>query len=307
MTRGKLLYTGKVKQVYDAGPGELEFHFTNNISVFDKIIPTQVPKKGETLNRISEYWFNKVEKELGVPTHFIRRTGPEDMRVRKVEVIRDYNRLSSTSTGHLIPLEVICRHYVAGSLHDRLKAGVIRAKDLGFTTDEVPPVGTKLPRPFVEFTTKLEPVDRELSEGEALAISKLTPLEFQRLKRIVLQVDAIIEREVSKRGLIHVDGKKEFGFNEKRQIMLLDTFGTPDEDRWWDAAEYAKGNIVDVSKEFVRQHYRKTGYHAELMAARKAGATKETEPPIPALPEDVTRQVTDLYVKLYERITGERF
>ena len=86
--------------------------------------------------------------------------------------------------------------------------------------------------------------------------------------------------------------------------MVVDTFGTLDEDRWWDAAEYAKGNTVELSKEMVRQYYRETGYHAKLMAAREKG---EAEPPIPALPQEVIDKVSQLYVDMYERITGEKF
>lgn len=95
--------------------------------------------------------------------------------------------------------------------------------------------------------------------------------------------------------------------NERRELMIVDTFGTLDEDRWWDKARYdADGTQVELSKEMVRQHYRATGYHDQLMAARKTGR-KETEPPIPPLPPEVTQQVTALYVSLYERITGEKW
>ena len=117
-------------------------------------------------------------------------------------------------------------------------------------------------------------------------------------------MDDIIAVEAAKRNLIHVDGKKEFGYDENRKLMVLDTFGTLDEDRWWDAAEFAKGNIVELSKEFVRQYYRETGYHAKLMKARDAG---EKEPDIPALPQDIVDRVSKLYVEMYERITGEKF
>ena len=89
-----------------------------------------------------------------------------------------------------------------------------------------------------------------------------------------------------------------------RQLMLVDTFGTADEDRWWDAAAYGKGEHVELSKEFVRQYYRGTGYHKALMDAR---AAHKPEPDIPALPDDVVQQVSDLYVGLFERLTGERF
>ena len=120
----------------------------------------------------------------------------------------------------------------------------------------------------------------------------------------ILKVDDIIEKEAAKRGLIHCDGKKEFGYDENRNLMLIDTFGTLDEDRWWDAASYAEGKVEELSKEFVRQHYRETGYHAKLMEAREKGLP---EPDIPALPQDVIDRVSKLYTDMYERITGEKF
>ncbi|MCQ2079473.1 MAG: phosphoribosylaminoimidazolesuccinocarboxamide synthase, partial [archaeon] len=87
-------------------------------------------------------------------------------------------------------------------------------------------------------------------------------------------------------------------------LMVIDTFGTLDEDRWWDAEEYAKGNIVELSKEFVRQYYRETGYHKALYDARDNGTP---EPDIPALPQEIIDRVSKLYVDMYERITGEKF
>jgi phosphoribosylaminoimidazole-succinocarboxamide synthase len=86
--------------------------------------------------------------------------------------------------------------------------------------------------------------------------------------------------------------------------MVVDTFGTADEDRFWDLAAYEQGTQVELSKEFVRQHYRQTGYHARLYEAREKGLP---EPDIPALPPDVQRQVSDLYVSMFERLTGESF
>ena len=86
--------------------------------------------------------------------------------------------------------------------------------------------------------------------------------------------------------------------------MIIDTFGTLDEDRWWDAAAYEAGRIEELSKEMVRQHYRSTGYHAELMEAREKGLP---EPDIPALPQEIIDQVAKLYADMYERITGEKF
>lgn len=300
----KHLRTGKVKEVYEVSGKELEFRFTDNISVFDKIIPSQIPRKGETLNRTAAFWFDLVEEELGIPTHYLSMPAPDRMLVKRVEVL-PYERITPRSTSFLVPLEVICRHYVAGSLYDRLKSGKVSARQLGLPAGEVPKVGTKLEEPFVEFTTKLEPVDRELTEKEALHLSKLSEDEFEELKGIVLDIDALIQEEVADRGLVHVDGKKEFGMDEDRQFMVLDTFGTGDEDRWWDKALFEeKGEMVDKSKEFVRQHYRQTGYHKQLYDARAAG---QPEPPIPALPPEMVQRVAKIYQDLYTQITGQPF
>ena len=74
--------------------------------------------------------------------------------------------------------------------------------------------------------------------------------------------------------------------------MLVDTFGTLDEDRWWDAEKYAEGEQVELSKEFVRTHYIETGHQGELESARNEG---RDDPPIPALPDNIIQQTEDLY------------
>jgi phosphoribosylaminoimidazole-succinocarboxamide synthase len=104
--------------------------------------------------------------------------------------------------------------------------------------------------------------------------------------------------------LIHVDGKKEFALGPGRVPVLVDSFGTLDEDRWWDAEEYEKGNIVQLSKEFVRQHYISTGHQEALRLARDAGTE---DPPIPALPQQVIDDTASLYASMYERLTGLEF
>lgn len=299
----RLLRKGKVKEVYEAAPGELEFVFTDQISVFDKIIPTLVPNKGETLCRISAHWFRLAER-LGVKTHFLEILDRNRMRVRRVEVISDYAKITARTTNYLIPLEVIARYYVAGSLYDRLKAGRVRPEAVGFPEGHAPAYGEKLPEPFLEVTTKLEKVDRELSDAEARKIAGLTKEDYRGITEMVLRIDEALHREVERRGLIHVDGKKEFAYDAHRELMLVDTFGTADEDRFWDRAAYDEGRHVELSKEFVRQHYRAIGYHEALMDARQAG---KPEPEIPPLPDDVRDDVSALYVSLFERLTGEKF
>jgi phosphoribosylaminoimidazole-succinocarboxamide synthase len=86
--------------------------------------------------------------------------------------------------------------------------------------------------------------------------------------------------------------------------MLIDTFGTADEDRWWDEDAYGNGQCLELSKEAVRQYYRSIGYYDALMRARKNGME---EPEIPPLPGPEVKKVSDLYIEMFERLTGESF
>ncbi len=297
------LMTGKVKEVYLVDDNTLEFAYTDNISVFDKIIPSKIPHKGETLCRTAKYWF-KLLSDNGIRNHYIDEPSSDRMRVKRVNIIRDYSKIDNKTVNYLIPLEVICRYYVAGSLLDRVRSGKISAEQLGFPKGHEVKRGDKLPRPYMECTTKLEDHDMDLTDDAAKEMAGLTDAEYKEIMDTTLRIDSMIAGEAAKRGLIHCDGKKEYGYDENRNLMVLDTFGTLDEDRWWDAEEYAKGNIVELSKEFVRQYYRETGYHARLMAAREVG---KPEPEIPPLPQDIIDRVSKLYVDMYERITGEKF
>jgi phosphoribosylaminoimidazole-succinocarboxamide synthase len=101
-----------------------------------------------------------------------------------------------------------------------------------------------------------------------------------------------------------VDGKKEFGMDEDRNLMVLDVFGTADEDRFWDAEKYALGEWVELSKEVVRQYYRGIGYKDALYTAREKN---EPEPDIPPLPDAMIEEVSGVYRNLFERITGKKF
>ena len=290
----QLIRKGKVKEVYALNDNELLFLFTDSISVFDKIIPSKIPKKGETLCKSSAFWFEKIGN---IKNHYLSCEDSK-MRVRRFRII-DKPRVEDEN--YLIPLEFITRYYVAGSLYDRLKGGKLNYKLLGF--ESMPEYGEKLPEPYFEITTKFEAYDRKVSFEEAREIGGLSQDEIEEIKDIILKVDEIMANEVGKRGLLHVDGKKEFALGEGREIYLVDTFGTLDEDRWWDKDAYERGEIIQLSKEFVRQYYRSIGYYEELKRAREEG---KEEPEIPPLPSETVEKVSKLYVEMYERITGKK-
>ncbi|MBT6973070.1 MAG: phosphoribosylaminoimidazolesuccinocarboxamide synthase, partial [Euryarchaeota archaeon] len=232
---GELLYSGKVKQVWSTDDSNIiEFRYTDQISVFDQIIPSLIPRKGESLNRASCHWLKMVEDEGICETHLIEMNAPDRVLARRFDVIREAGAIPSDMENVFVPLEVICRHYLAGGGWRRYARGEVGAEEFGFDAGTVLEEGVKLPTPYLEVSTKFEAFDRLLTTEEALQISNLSLEEFEAIKEIVLKVDELIEREAGKRGLIHVDGKKEFALGPNRIPVLVDSFGTLDEDRWWD-------------------------------------------------------------------------
>jgi phosphoribosylaminoimidazole-succinocarboxamide synthase len=299
----KFLRRGKVKEVFEVSPTELEFRFTNDISVFDKHIPSEIPFKGESLARTAAHWFDVCSRH-GVPHHFLGLAGPTAMRVRRVRVVPQPRTLGPHPKSYLVPLELIVRYYLAGSMWDRVRAGKTTARDLGWSSDRTLAYGVELPEPHFEVTTKLEPIDRLLSIPEALELAVLDRAQLDGIKETILKIDRAMQAEIGPRGLLHVDGKKEFAIDGEGRPMVVDTFGTADEDRFWDQDAYARGRQVDFSKEFVRQHYRQSGYYDALVKAREAHAP---EPPIPPLPPLLVDEVSRLYTTVFQRLTGEPF
>jgi phosphoribosylaminoimidazole-succinocarboxamide synthase len=300
----KPIYSGSVKEIYQVPEkDEVEFLFTDKISVFDKPIPSLIPNKGESLCRTAVHWFEMTEA-MGIKTHFIKQVSPQKIRVKQVNIIKDYNQINSKTTRYLVPCEFITRYYVAGSLFDRIKNRDISPQEIGYEESKKVTYGDKLPQPFFETTTKLERVDRKIDFAEAMNISGISENTLKEIKAAIFRLDERINEDVARRGLIHVDGKKEFGMDENRNLMIVDVFGTADEDRFWDAEKYSHNEWVEMSKEVVRQYYRKIGYKDALYEARAKG---EPEPDIPPLPDDMISRVTEVYVSLYEKITGKKF
>src|SRR5208282_5370523 len=198
----RFLRRGKVKEVYEISPTELEFRFTNDISVFDKHIPSEIPHKGETLARTAAFWFD-ICSRLGVPHHYLGLSGPTAMRVKRVQVVAKPSTLGPHPKDYLVPLELIVRYYLAGSMWDRVKAGKVSGRDLGFRADRTLAYGMELPEPHFEVTTKLEPVDRLLTVEEALELAALDRAQLDTVRETILKLDRAMQAEIGPRGLLH--------------------------------------------------------------------------------------------------------
>lgn len=254
----ELLYRGSVKDIYAAGPGELEFRFSDRYSIFDwGEMPDAIPGKGEALARMGKAFFRLTESK-GFATHFVGEGSmPGSFRVQAIEVPRGRMEVyRERPTRILIPLEVIFRLGVP-------KGSSLLRRFPHFQE------GQKFDTPMIEFSTKLEPMDRMLSETEAFELSGANASEWDSLKATTLRLARLLGDFCLERGLELWDGKFEFAYgpvretgeNQARQILLVDTVGI-DELRLTSCG-------APVSKEILRQFYLGSSWLRALEQAKR--------------------------------------
>ncbi|MDF2957586.1 MAG: Phosphoribosylaminoimidazole-succinocarboxamide synthase [Candidatus Alkanophagales archaeon MCA70_species_1] len=228
----KFLRAGKAKDIYLDDEGNIVFVFTDRVTAFDGQKSGEFPKKGEVCCRLSCFWFKRLEA-AGVRTHFKRFAPPNCLVAERLEII---------------PVEVLCRNYLYGSLWRRYERGELRLDEQRRLRK-----GEPLKRPFVEFTTKFEEVDRPISEAEILERGWLADDELEFVKKTTLRVNDVMSEFLRERGIILADFKLEFGRSRGGEILLADEVGTPDVCRFWDAAAYERGEIVSLDKDVFRE------------------------------------------------------
>ncbi len=296
-----------------------DFVFSDRYSVFDYgMMPDTIDNKGKALCLVSAYFFEKME-EKGIKSHYIglvedgkvkRFDEIEEptniMRIRVARVIKperrngyDYTIFKKLKANYFIPLEVIYRNSIppGSSLLRRIEEGSVKPEDFGLK--EIKP-GMKLEKPIIDFSTKLEDVDRYLSAEEAKEISGLNDDEFDQLKMIALSIDELITTEVSKVGIENEDGKFEFALNENREIIVVDAVGTPDECRF-------SYDGFDVSKEILRSYYKRTEWYKKIKAVKGRPNWRDIVGVPPKLSDEIRGLTSQLYMSFCNEVTGRRF
>ncbi len=302
-------------------PGVGRFVFSDRYSVFDYgEMPDPISGKGKALCMLSAYFFEKLE-DAGLKTHYLGLYDAEDgrvkrfdeidkavnaMEIRLVRVVRperkngyDYSAYKSLKGNFLIPVEVIYRNSLpeGSSVFRRLEKGQIKLSDLGLS--EMPEPGERLAKPFIDFSTKLESEDRYLSRDEVLDICSISQDELQEICRVATVVDEIITRETERAGIVNEDGKIEVAFDEYRQLMVVDSVGTPDECRF-------SYDGIEISKEVLRRHYRKTDWYRRLETLKGDQDWRRILGAPPRLPEELRKAVSDMYMACCNEITGRK-
>ncbi len=230
----ELLYEGKAKKLFATDDRDLLIqYFKDDATAFNAKKRGTIAEKGVLNNAISEVFFRLLERE-GVPTHFVRRLDDRRMLVRRLEIV---------------PVELVVRNVVAGSL----------AKRLGMEEGKV------LPEPIVEFYYKSDALDDPMiNEWHVRVFGMATRAELDRMVELALRVNGILRAFLVERGIVLVDMKLEFG-RHHGTIVLGDEI-CPDTCRFWDSGS---GERMDKDR-FRRDLGRVEEAYQEI--ARRVGA-----------------------------------
>jgi len=268
---------GKVKDIYDLGNGRLLFLFTDRISAYDIVLPTEIPRKGEVLCKLAAFWFD----HLKVPNHMVEMTGKNRMMVRQLK---------------MIPVECVVRGYLYGSLYDRLLKGEVKLP-------VEPVMAQKLPQPTFDPTTKSDVKDEPITMEQILDEGWLSTDQLEEFRAKSLSIYRTMSERAENAGFILADLKLEFGFDQDENIILGDSIG-PDEFRLWPKEHYHPGRVQEsYDKQPVRDWLSKIGYKKTLDKARSEG---QQVPPPPKLSPELVQEISKRYIVAYERLTGHK-
>lgn len=277
---------GKVRDIYDAGENLLMVA-TDRISAFDFILPDEIPFKGEVLNRISAFWFDKFADI--VPNHLVS-IDPADFPEEFAEY-RDYlaGRGMLVKKAQTIPIECIVRGYLTGS---GKKTYDENGTVCGIQLPEGLTEASKLPEPLFTPSTKAEIGDHD----ENISFERCCEIVGEdiaaQIRDLSLRIYKAAAEYAATRGIIIADTKFEFGVIDGK-VTLIDECLTPDSSRFWPAASYEEGKIQpSYDKQFVR-NWLKANWDM----------TGET----PHLPAEVIDGTSERYREAFQIITGSQF
>jgi len=285
----KLLYEGKVREVYDNGDS-LIMVATDRISAFDNILKNKITDKGAILTQMSKFWFDYT-KDV-VPNHMISvdvNDMPEFFHKDEYK-----GRSMKCKKLKMLPIECIVRGYITGS-------GWASYKENGTVCGIKLPEGLqeseKLPEPIYTPSTKAEVGDHDENisyERSIEVLEKAFPGKGEyyanKIKECTITLYKKCAEYALSKGIIIADTKFEFGLDEDGNVVIGDEMLTPDSSRFWPLEGYKPGQgQPSFDKQFVRD-WLKANPDNDLL-----------------LPDEVVTKTVDKYKEAYELLTGTPF
>lgn len=278
----KDVYHGKVREVYSLENDLLAMVVSDRISAFDVVLPKGIPFKGQVLNQIASEFLDAT-KDI-VPNWKISTPDP------------------MVTIGHRcdpFPIEMIVRKYLTGSSWRAYKKG--ERQICGVPIPDGMKEHQAFKTPILTPTTKAEQGehDENISREEILKKGLVSEEDYIKLEEYSLALFQRGTEIAEKHGLILVDTKYEFG-KKDGQIYLIDEIHTPDSSRYFYKEGYQerfdKGEAQrQLSKEFVREWLMENGFQGE------EGQN------LPEITDEKANEISDRYIELYEKITGQTF
>ena len=279
----KSVYKGKVREVYALENDILVMIATDRLSAFDVVMPKGIPYKGQILNQIATQMMAATQ-DL-VPNWLLAAPDP------------------NVAIGHAcepFKVEMVIRGYLSGHAAREYKSG--KRVLCGVEMPEGMKENDKFLQPIITPATKAEKGDHDedISKEDILRRGIVSPEDYEVLERYT---HALFQRGTeiaAARGLILVDTKYEFGKTRDGKIVLIDEIHTPDSSRYFYAEGYQERQDrgepqKQLSKEFVRQWLIQNGFQ---------GLEGQV---VPVMDDAYIASISDRYIELYEKITGEPF
>jgi phosphoribosylaminoimidazole-succinocarboxamide synthase len=275
------VYHGKVRDVYSLNDGRLIMVASDRISAFDHILPRPIPFKGQVLNQVATY-FLKATADI-VPNWLLATPDANVSVGVECEPIR---------------VEMVIRGYLAG--HAAREYHIGKRMLCGVEMPEGMKENDAFPVPIITPAVKAaEGHDEDISREDILAHGHVPEAIYLQMEAYTRALFARGTQMAKERGLILVDTKYEFGLKDG-QVILIDEIHTPDSSRYFYADGYEERQRngepqKQLSKEFVRQWLIEQGFQ---------GLEGQQ---MPIMPDEFVELVSQRYIELYEKITGESF
>jgi len=275
------VYHGKVRDVYTLSENRLVMVASDRISAFDHILPKGIPFKGQVLNQVATYFLDAT-KDI-VPNWLVATPDPCVAVGYACEPIR---------------VEMVIRGYLAGHAAREYKAG--KRILCGVVLPEGLIENDRLPSPIITPAVKAEEGhDEDISREDILLHGHVSQEVYEKMELYTRELFQRGTEMAFKQGLILVDTKYEFGLLNG-EVVLIDEIHTPDSSRYFYADGYEERQASgmeqkQLSKEFVRQWLIENGFQ---------GLEGQE---IPHMPDEFVQIISERYIELYEKITGNQF
>ena len=274
---GEKNYSGKVRENFYLDD-KIVMVTTDRVSAFDHILGT-IPFKGEILTQIAKFWFKKT-KDIA-PNHYIDDPDPQVLLTKRAEPL---------------PIEIIIRGYITGSLWRDYSSGV--NGQYGFKIPKGMKKNQKFDSPIITPTTKADYGEHDEAISKEEIIAGLVDKDiYEKAENYAMKLFSEGQKWANGRGLILVDTKYEFGMIGD-ELYVIDEIHTPDSSRYWISSEYEsrfsnEENQLMLDKENIRQWLIEKGFSGEGTP--------------PELSEDIRILLSEKYMELYKVLIGNDY